>query len=203
MTRPVTAVGVLALALALVAPAAPPTEPADRPPYVPYFPTAVGTTWVHTDGTLEMHRTITKVVEYEGVTFVTVRDVTSPTRQWVSEVVGVSEKGLVQVQVLNHRLDPQFWMLKLPCAEGDRWQMGGDARGKMTMTAHPSEQVEVPAGRYTAIRVDYAAVTFQGKAKPQNWSWWFAPGVGMVKGRTTRTDGTTANWVLKSFTPGK
>jgi hypothetical protein len=165
------------------------------------MPTAVGTTWVHTDGTRHKHLTVTKVADGGGgVKLITVRDVSSPTRQRVSEIVAVSQKGLAQVQVMDRRLDPPFWLLKLPSAEGDRWHVG-EGRQTVTMTAYPVVPVEVPAGRYTAVQVDYASLTSKGK--PYDWTAWFAPGVGRIKERRPSPDGTPEDWVLKSFTPGK
>jgi hypothetical protein len=59
------------------------------------------------------------------------------------------------------------------------------------------EVVEVPAGKFTAVRVDSV---YSADGEESTMSRWFAPNVGLVKmvhGGGSRTT------VLKSFTPGK
>jgi hypothetical protein len=65
------------------------------------------------------------------------------------------------------------------------------------ITIHGFEEVEVPAGKYRAVRVDTAAGMFNGN--PVEAKAWYAPGIGLVK-----SEGSFGHkLVLKSFTPGK
>jgi hypothetical protein len=69
---------------------------------------------------------------------------------------------------------------------------------KSTYTMGKEEEVEVPAGRFKALRVDAEYV--RGDER-QRHTFWHAPRVGLVKA-VLKTD--TAEWtqVLMSFTPG-
>jgi hypothetical protein len=187
MSRFVATAAVLASALGLAAPAAP--SPVAEPQPL-YYPTTVGTGWTYSDNGVEHHWAVTKVVEQEGTKVVTVKDVANPTEQSVEEVVEVSEKGLLLRQARSVRFQPPCCLLKLPCKMGDRWPLGKP--NSWVVTAFPRDEVKVPAGRYTAIRIAY-----------QDVSWWFAPGVGTVKVTYTDKDRRAHDRVLKSFTPGK
>jgi hypothetical protein len=70
---------------------------------------------------------------------------------------------------------------------------------KMSFTAGGSEEVEVPAGKYKAVRVD-ADGTIAGTRT--GVTYWFAPDIGVVKMRYSIA-GSDSVLELKSFTPGK
>jgi hypothetical protein len=99
------------------------------------------------------------------------------------------------------KIDPPACLLKLPHKAGNKWeyhvkaQPGGLVGGKAMKTAHGPEEVVVPAGKFMAIRVEYRATT---KGKETTATFWYAPGVGLVK----MVDGDTVQ-ELKSFRPGK
>jgi hypothetical protein len=61
------------------------------------------------------------------------------------------------------------------------------------------EEVEVPAGKFKALRVEAEQELGANVFKS---TLWYAPGVGLVKS-VTNTNGTERVQVLKSFTPGK
>jgi hypothetical protein len=110
----------------------------------------------------------------------------------------------------NGFLLDQYWLLKLPAKEGDKWEFdtpaqrderGRGLRGeKGTVTVGPTEVVEVPAGKFRAVRLEIAVTAINGDAVPEiRYTSWYAPEVGLVK----MTRGTEWTRVLKSFTPGK
>lgn len=74
---------------------------------------------------------------------------------------------------------------------------GGPMYGWAVYTAFGPEVVEVPAGRFAAIRVEQESSPFADKAVKSTS--WYAPGVGLVK--KVHPDGSAQ--VLKSFTPGR
>jgi hypothetical protein len=64
---------------------------------------------------------------------------------------------------------------------------------RAVLTCGGREEVEVPAGRFATVRVDWE-FTFVGD-KPRWATYWFAAGVGPVKMVNEYEE-----WVLKSFT---
>jgi hypothetical protein len=83
-------------------------------------------------------------------------------------------------------------ILKVPAKVGDTWQR----RWNRKATIGAIEKVEVPAGTYTAVRVDWALHTDGGG--PPSATFWYAPDIGVVKVEYGEAVG-----VLKSFLPAK
>jgi hypothetical protein len=75
---------------------------------------------------------------------------------------------------------PSITILKFPLQVGQTWP-GRDFGGGNTETIAPQglETVEVPAGRFEAQRVDHHIAYSNGAT--DTLSYWYAPGVGMVK----------------------
>src|SRR5262245_1080923 len=193
-----------AILLALpAAPAAPRAQ--DRP--ATYFPTRVGDRWVYDDGKeKESVREVTAVEVKREETIVTVSE---PGRKAVAERVSVSAAGVRRLEFNGFTLDG-YWLIKLPAKEGDKWefdypnQRDGQGRGlrgeKGTVTVGPTEEVEVPAGKFRAVRLEIEVTAINGKAGPEiRYTSLYAPEVGLVK----MTRGSEWTRVLKSFTPGK
>ena len=134
--------------------------------------------------------TVTKVEKADAALHVTITREYSDSRPFVT-IIAVAADGLFRVSLNGRTLDTPVPLLKLPAKTGTKW--GGDAVSEPTYTVAGEEEVEVPAGKYKAIRVDS---TFGGETR---MSLWFAPSVGLVK-QATPGQGTV---VLKAFTPGK
>ena len=190
----------LALPVALAAPRA-----KDRP--TAYFPTRVGDRWVYDDG--KENESVREVAAVEVKREETIVTVSEPGRKAVVERVAVSAAGVRRLEFNGFPLD-QYWLLKLPAKEGDKWefdhpaQRDGQGRGlrgeKGTVTVGPTEEVEVPAGKFRAVRLEIEVTAINGKAGPElRFTNWYALEVGLVK----MTRGTEWTRVLKSFTPGK
>jgi hypothetical protein len=170
-----------------------------------YYPTTVGAKWVYEcrvqDVDFEEAGEVTRVEREDGRLLVTVGN--KRTGNDPAEVVEVSNKGLVWQQVgqagSNYSRLP---ILKLPAKAGNAWEQepGGPTRSITHYTiAAEADEVEVPAGKFVAVRVD----TTQSPGKDGAIiSYWYARGVGVVK--WARTDiGSIHFGVLKSFEPGK
>jgi hypothetical protein len=71
--------------------------------------------------------------------------------------------------------------------------------GKATYKLGRTEEVTVPAGTYSAIRVD---VEIKYETETMWMTFWYAPGVGSVKFEGASGDFKQTT-VLKSFTPAK
>jgi hypothetical protein len=95
-------------------------------------------------------------------------------------------------------------VLKLPAKVGDSWSSSESAEGKATVSsthrvAALDEEVEVPAGKFKAIRLE-TTIDIDGRMLKKTTTW-YAPGVGMVK--TVDSGETERTVVLKAFKPGK
>jgi hypothetical protein len=182
-----------------------------------YFPTQVGAKWVwvmQTDGgRYEFTETVAGVAEKDGEKVVTIRATSQyfsggvwKEAVYTSQVVGVSSRGLFYSRDGIRNPSPPLCRLKLPHVAGNRWDYRSTSPVLFaqpetiagTMTAHGPELVEVPAGKYLAIRVEMKDVgeKFVGETS------WFAPRVGLVKSVIHRPNYSFST-VLKSFTPGK
>jgi hypothetical protein len=120
-------------------------------------------------------------------------------------VTEVSAAGVVRLTGVKRALSPPMPLLRLPAKAGNSWTWDPDTPdgGKPLVTTYTvvkeQEEVEVPAGKFKAIRVD-AEWTLDGtEVKTTQW---YAPDVGLVK-RVYRAGVTTQTQLLKSFTPGK
>ncbi len=107
--------------------------------------------------------------------------------------VEVSPKGVVRI-VVEGELPNPMTLLKLPTKVGDSWN-GPNMRPTYTVVK-VDEMVEVPAGKFRAIKIEFAMGT-----DPKT-TVWHAPCVGVVK-TMINLGGTERSQVLKAFTPGK
>lgn len=174
-----------------------------------YFPTTVGATRVSTipvvvagNAVLKSTETVTRVEEKGGVYLVSVDadrgGVSMPSRVYEVSAKGVFEKSCDGVEAKEPKP-----LLKAGGKAGDTWEVelpepGGT--GKQTFTLGEQEEVEVPAGKYKAVRVDIVTTTPRGPAS--RVTMWHAPGVGVVKSVAT-VDNQEVAFELTAFTPGK
>jgi hypothetical protein len=196
MFRPLSAL--LVLTLPTLVPAA--AQRDDQKPRL-YHPIQVGAKWVYQDGQEDLTLVATAVDQKDGAKVVTVARVAGD-KQVPHYKMAVSEKGLYILQMSQLDFDPPMCRLKFPHKPGDTWEVNVPGRPnfrelKCTVTVHPPAAVEVPAGKYTAIRVEWDGTD---SGMPRRMTEWYAPGVGLVK---RVTDAPKGEQVLKSFTPGK
>jgi hypothetical protein len=116
----------------------------------------------------------------------------------------VSKDGLFNLSAGGFVLDPPLQMLKLPPKEGETWEVtspapAGKPAEKFKYTTGKQEDVEVPAGKFKAVRVELEE-TLGGATRKSTF--WYAPGVGMVKTVTRHEQGDLVQQ-LKSFTPAR
>lgn len=203
MSRLVT----LSLALAVfppVAGSAPKPKGDDKP--VLYVPTAVGDKRV-----LELTRNgvssettewVTVVETKGGMTIVSLsREEGGPTMYQY----GASADGVFRVSSGKLFYDPPTRLLKLPPKEGETWEVEARATAanpsrKVKYTTGEVEEVEVPAGKFKAVRVE---MEDEINGAVLRTTYWHAPGAGMVKIVTHDDRRGDRVQVLKSFTPGK
>lgn len=174
-----------------------------------YFPTVVGATAVYqtTIGDLKMEGTyrVTKVDRTRDGFRVEVERGASVARRGVVDQVNVSAKGLIVIQFGNRSIDPPRPELRLPAKAGDAWDWeaasaDGAPTRKLKFKVIGEEEVEVPAGKFKAIRVEQES---EVNGKTAKFEEWYAPNVGLVKKVFHHLADTTQVQELKSFTPGK
>lgn len=158
--------------------------PVRKTPPPPYFPTAVGAKWVYATAAGREEVIEVSGVEERGPDWVVSRSGTGGRY----EDVLVSADGLRQRWTGPGEDVGRVWLVKARFRPGESWEAGGT-----TWTAHGPEEVEVPAGKCTAVRV----VSERGGGRRTSW---FARGVGEVKRVERGADGAeVVSRSLKSF----
>jgi hypothetical protein len=198
--RLILGLSVVAVVVGCAALAAPVPRESQKGPRL-YFPTTVGAEWVYeTPEGQEYTDYLSKAEQSDGATVVTVERCAEG-RPQSSETIRVGLDGLFLLANARGKKDPPECMLKLPFKADERWEgyslLSDPGYVNVAVT---EEKVEVPAGTFTAIRVE-TEETRNGKTQ-QVWTHWYAPVVGLIKfqGPVSRDRGPT---VLKSFKLGK
>jgi hypothetical protein len=193
----VLSLGVLFASLALGAPV-----PQNVPGPITFFPTRVGDRLVHAIGNGEYTTVVTEVKEIDGGRQVTLSSLLNDGQTVHFQTIEVTPKGLLLTNAHGRGLPEPLWELKLnPKADAvwkGRWPVfcnGEIVFEEQDYTAAGWETVEVPAGKFRAIRVEREGRLDQ---LTQRTTRWYAPGLGCVK---WSSDGSGS--VLTAFTPGK
>jgi hypothetical protein len=198
---------VLVLVLSVPAGSAPKLKDAPVPVY---YPTRVGDRWVtetkYADSTAEVTEIITAVEKKDdGLVVSIAREADGRASPNVSHVK-VSDKGIFRMSQLGTAYDAPYCVLQLPLKPGATWaaevKRNGAVSSEFKYTAVQEEDIEVPAGKFRAFRIDLEIVRPGRPVDPVRASLWYAPRVGVV--RHDYGDKETGYVkVLKSFTPGK
>jgi hypothetical protein len=174
---------VMALTLA-VASAAPTLKNPSKPK--PYHTTRLGTTLVYDQGGREETWEVTAVEEKGEETVVTM-SVVSADAKLPLQKVAVSAKGVFLVEVAQFKVE-SVCQLKFPVKEGDTWEyhvaaQKGLAGQSGTATVGKVEEVQTPAGKFKAVRVETVITTRNGAqlGPPETYSQWYDPDLGLVK----------------------
>jgi hypothetical protein len=181
-----------------------------------YVPTTVGDKWVTADiavGVPPYERTseVTEVEAKEGALFVTITISVKGHQVARRDVVKVSDAGMFLVESGTAHYDPPIRRLPLPLKVGDTWEWEKPGVAKWKYKAIKEEEVEVPAGKFKALRVEGEG-TIQEPAikavRPAKVTEWVSPGYPTIKTITKVGDGSETcdgetTTVLKSFTPSK
>jgi hypothetical protein len=184
----------------------------------PYTPTKVGTKWAvrfHRGGDVTNYEVTAVEVEKDGAKLVTIYERSVRKEPFVIvgqepkdevlesfEKVRVSDTG-IQTVATKHKNDAwkkseSSFFLPSPLKPGDKWEYK-IPREKYAVvdTVGKPERVKVPAGTFEAIPV-YVEGTQGGKKLP-NRTFWYAPGIGVIKSMI----GDELGVELISFTPPK
>jgi hypothetical protein len=193
------AFGLFVLAVAAQATRAAPALK-DRPADLLYAPTRVGDTQVYEQrgrGRAVRSAHVVTGVEEKGGTFLVTIEREGRPGAWTE--LSVSGRGVVWRTRMAEKLDDPVPWLKLPAKPGGTWSYESKPGNfKRTYTAGPEEEVEVPAGRFRAVRVDEE---FARGGERARHTFWHARRVGLVKA-VLKTDDDEWTQVLVSFAAG-
>jgi len=197
MDRILAATFLPALAILLSAQAAPvPTHLMPKEP--PFYPTEVGTKWEYeqSDG-MNFSEEVIRAEVRDGKTRLTVRVRSRGTWEQTFEV---SKEGVYWRTEGEFKVDR--CVLRFPVKAGDSWAVEEPLqRGLRTrtgrMTVGKEEEVRLPAGTFRATPVAFEVTADSGRvlAKPETHTYWYAPGVGLV-----RVSSPTGERTLTAFT---
>lgn len=194
MARLLTALFSLVALLSFV-PAAPvPTHLMPRDPPMT-FPTTIGAKWVYElPGGGEKIMVISEVKkEKDGAKVVTMEYVEGG-KKTPYQVRRVSNQGIFVLVDGGQKYEEPLCIVRLPHREGATWEtnlryVGNVDERRGRRVAGPFEQVRVPAGVFSAARIEWELNDGQTGTN------WYVNGIGLLKG---------SNFMeLKSFTPGK
>jgi hypothetical protein len=176
----------------------------DSAKFPAYFPTEVGAKWVYDESGQERVRVVTQVDVKDDQTLITIQELTGNT-SFPYLKYSVSPKGVYLLESSTFKIEP-VCVLRFPIKEGDTWPVQYEPqkglRGStQKVTVGKFEDVEVPAGKFKAIRVEVEVTAHAGKLldTPERYVTWYAHEVGLIK---TTLEGVTIR-VLKSFSSGK
>jgi hypothetical protein len=171
--------------------------PRDQPLY---YPTQKGARWVYLDGDADREYVVSGAEQNKSsdATIVTISEVNGENQKpW--RAMAVSRRGLVWLEASGSAFDEPIWVLRCPVVVNDELPYrafgSGVAVCEGTMKVVGFEEVEVPAGKFSAVRVEDA---FTLGGRKHCWTYWFVQEVGFV-----RYDFNSTKMVLKSFKPGK
>jgi hypothetical protein len=192
MRRALLAVAAMLVPAALAAPPPPRPKPDEL-----YFPTENGFRWVYDSGGSEW-TLLVSAVEDKGTEKVVAISRIIDGKERPHEKYSVSKKGLALIDNGSaNRLAGPICRLRLPARWGDQW-VHCDGGVTYAFTVAGAEEVEVPAGKFKAVRVELE-VRYERRAALRV-SYWYAPEVGLVKSEVGKDKKLI---VLKSFAQGK
>jgi hypothetical protein len=171
-----------------------------------YYPLQAGSKWhyqVQVDGEKKGQVTsqIAKIEKIDGQSLARL-ETTVQGSVTASEHLSNTAKGLYRHRYNGMEVTPPICLLKYPVKKGESWEADakiGDETIKGTCRVSEAE-IEVPAGKYKTVVVQFDAQAGQVKIKT---TYWFAAGTGMVKQTATINDGQTITLSLEKYEPGK
>ena len=191
------AVCALAVIAGALAPPATPAAPVPKhlaPKEEPlWYPTRIGDRREFVEGKRTTVSIVAKVEKTPDGTTVWMEHEDGEGKRYQDQVVRFSPKGVEVLEFGSNKLDPTFWWFKLPHVANNTWPDRYASQGWTGKTVW-WEEIEVPAGKFKALRVQH----IDAAPAVRTTDYWFSPGLGCIKW----WDGTCGH-ELKSFTPGK
>jgi hypothetical protein len=142
-----------------------------------YFPLDPGTAWSYETSTGKTHVQRVMGLEKVGPTVCVVKQHGETEQFWLA----AGKEGVFVHRAKGVTFEKPLQLFKFPLTKGESWQ--GEARSSSGSVLYRfrsvgEEEIEVPAGKYKAFRVDW---TIEQGAAGTVGSTWLARSVGMVK----------------------
>jgi hypothetical protein len=167
-----------------------------------YYPLTPGSEWVmqvtmlEDNSVIEQKITIDKPEVFEGVTYSVMRQIDAKNKWTV--LILKNEKGvywkklsLNKFVTVDSYFNPQAPYLQYPVTKSSKWEWNGvyalpwgDKKSSMKFEIqNDAEEVTVPAGKFKCAKIHVIKVLDKDTDEETNW---YAPGVGMVKYKSTK-----------------
>lgn len=172
-----------------------------------YYPLKAGTKWIYAGDVSGQKITLTnqiaKIENIDGQKLARLETLNAQGGVVAAEHLGATEKGVFRHRIQGIESDPPFCILKYPVKPGDSWsvdsKVGNDViSGKCSVE---KDEVSVPAGKYTAMKVTVKAEVVPSGQKVDNVIW-LVDGIGIVKQKTDLGP-VTISLELEKYEAGK
>jgi uncharacterized protein (TIGR03067 family) len=173
--------------------------------FVTHYPLKKGNKWTYTfdaagiEKSLELR--VAKMETIDGIVMGRLEGSIDDQPIPLTEHLGETEKGIFRYRMNGQDVEPPLQLLRYPVKAGDKWS-GKATVGKETLSYQAvavEDTVEVPAGKYKAIKMTLKVVSGQEKVTT---TYWFAPTVGMVR-QTMSSAAVNLDLKLEKFDPAK
>lgn len=165
-----------------------------------YYPLNPGDEWVYKSAGKEIRVVTRDVAEKDGVRTGTLVTLTGET-EVATETIRVDKSGVHRTHINALALDPPLTMISFDPTRENKWEVKGrvqNAEIAGTYEVAGKDEVEVPAGKFTAVNV---VADLKLAAAPVTVKYWFAEGVGQVK-LQFQVAGQVTTLDLKAYKPG-
>jgi len=180
-------------------------QPATRPERArlessPYYPLAIGTTWVYRGPGGERIMRVARHESVDGVQCALVETL-SDGKLIEENDVCIKPDGIYIVVADGQKLSSPLPILKLPPRAGTTWRINFNKGSKHSQGVYLMglEDVEVPAGKFHTITLQ--GEIRKGRTPTVTSIYWFAKGVGIVK-QFLKTGDRKTTYELESFEMG-
>lgn len=168
-----------------------------------YYPLQVGNKWeyrVDVAGTsAKAVSTILKKETIDGVELARL-EATVNGSPVATELLRATDKGVFRYRNNDKAIEPPICLLKYPVRAGEKWDgeiTVGKEKGKYFCDTR-EENVEVPAGKFKAIKV---TINLEAKMQKVSTSYWFVKDIGFVK-QTVEAGDLNITMELEKFDAG-
>ena len=170
-----------------------------------YFPLKAGTKWSYElnqgGKKLKLSSQIAKVEEIDGKSL-SLLETTMNGEVAATEHLAATDKGIFRHRANGIELSPPVCFLKYPLKKNETWETASTIANeqlKIKGKVIDTEDVTVPAGTYTAFRIE---IETSAAGISSTTTLWLAPDVGVVK-QSTENAGKTLTAELEKFEAGK
>jgi hypothetical protein len=162
------------------------SAPAEKDDAPDFYPLKVGTKWHYRvtageQGPVQIINQIAKIEKIDDQSLARL-ECNRDGKVTATEHLASTSKGIFRHRTNGIESSPPICLLRYPVKKDDSWNSEttvGEEKGKVTCTVLDDKaEIEVPAGKYTAVCVK---VEIKTKDNELSTTYWFVAGVGMVK----------------------